>query len=62
MKLTVVDDERAPDGCGESQFISHDELDFDFDDNCQYLKDDCLFFEIKVEVAEPDKPWLTCTA
>ena len=58
----VVDDERAPDGYGESQFISHDELDFDFDDNCQYLKDDCLFFEIKVEVAEPDKPWLTCTA
>ena len=58
----VVDDERAPDGYGESQFISHDELDFDFDYNCQYLKDDCLFFEIKIEVAEPDKPWLMCTA
>ena len=58
----VVDDERAPEGCGWDTFISHDDLDFNEVDNCQYLKDDCLFFEIEVEVAEPDKPWLTCTA
>ena len=58
----VVDDERAAEGYGWDKFISHDELDFDAEDNCQYLKDDCLFFKIEVEAAQPVKPWLTCTA
>ena len=58
----VVDDERAAEGYGWDEFISHDELDFDAEDNCQYLKDDCLFFKIEVEAAQPIKPWLTCTA
>ena len=58
----VVDDERAPEGYGWDEFISHDELDFHAEDNCQYLEDDCLFFKIEVEPAKPVKPWLTCTA
>ena len=58
----VVNHERAPEGCGWDEFISHDELDFDAENNRQYLKDDCLFFKIEVEAAQPVKPWLTCTA
>ena len=58
----VVDDERAAEGYGWDEFISHDELDFDAENNRQYLKDDCLFFKIEVEAAQPVKPWLTCTA
>ena len=58
----VVDDERAAEGYGWDEFISHNELDFHAEDNCQYLKDDCLFFKIEVEAAQPVKPWLTCTA
>ena len=58
----VVDEERAPEGCGWDEFISHDELYFDAEDNRQYLEDDCLFFKIEVEAAQPVKPWLTCTA
>ena len=50
-------------GCalGHSKFISHDQLDYDYVKNCQYLKEDCLYFQIKVQTAKPVKPWLTCT-
>ena len=57
----MVDDERAPEGYGTSQFISHNGLDFDAVKNCQYLKDDCLYFQVKVQAAKPVKPWLRCT-
>ena len=55
----VVEDERGT-GLGRQQFISHNELDYNSDKNCQYLKDDILIFRIIVQV--PDyKPWLECT-
>ena len=55
----VVDSERAPTGYGWHKFISHNQLEVV--ENSQYLKDDCLYFQIQVEAKEPEKPWLTCT-
>ena len=55
----VVDSERAPTGYGWHKFISHNQLEVV--ENSQYLKDDCLYFQIQVEAEEPEKPWLTCT-
>ena len=57
----VVDSERASTGYGWHKFISHDQLGYDAMEDCQYLKDDCLYFQIEVEADEPEKPWLTCT-
>ena len=55
----VVEDERGT-GRGKPQFISHTELDYNSDNNCQYLKGDTLIFRASVKV--PDyKPWLECT-
>ena len=47
-------------GLGHRQFISHEALRYNAATNCQYLKDDCLYFRVAVE---PDsvKPWLTPT-
>ena len=58
--VRVVDDERGS-ALGHNKFISQDNLDYDAAKYCQYLKDDCLYFRIEVEAAEPVKPWLTCT-
>ena len=53
-----VDSDRGNHGLGKSKLIPHNRLDHDAGQNCQYLKDDCLYFRIK---ADPVKPWLTCT-
>ena len=42
---------RAVSGCGLDQFISHQDLSYSGDKNCQYLKDDTLFF--RVDCFEP---------
>ena len=57
----VVVGERSRTGNGFFEFISHSQLDHGAAQNCQYLKDDCLYFQIKVQAAKPVKPWLTCT-
>ena len=49
-------------GYGEECFIAHDQLGYDAAKNCQYLKDDCLYFQITAKAADPVKPWLTRTA
>ena len=54
----VVNEEAPGEGWGEPQYISHSELDYDEDENCQYLKDDCLYFSISVEAKSSFKPWL----
>ena len=55
----VVEGERGI-GRGYAQFFSYNELDYNSDNNCQYLKDDTLIFRVSVQV--PDyKPWLECT-
>ena len=48
-------------GYGWAKFISHDQLGHDAKQNCQYLKDDCLYFRITAKAPDPVKPWLTCT-
>ena len=53
----VVDGEIVPRGYGLSKFISHA---YSVTRNCQYLKGDCLYFQVKVEAAKPTKPWLIC--
>ena len=48
-------------GYGWPDFISHDQLGHHAKQNCQYLKDDCLYFRITATAPDPLKPWLTCT-
>ena len=38
-------DEMAREGLGRNEFVSHEEIKKETD-NCQYLKDDCIFFRI----------------
>ena len=57
----VVDGEMATTGYGQPTFISPYQLHYDAVKNCQYLKDDCLYFQIKVQATKPVKPWLKCT-
>ena len=45
-------------GWGYSQFISHSELEYNPITNCQYLKDDSLYFRVSVKVISKTKPWL----
>jgi len=52
----VVHSNMGQKGYGWSRFISHDRLGYDVWHNRQYLKDDCLYFQI---TAIPH--WLTCT-
>ena len=55
----VVYGELALRGYGQPKFIPHTQLDGQW--NCQYLKDDCLYFRIEVTPLKPVKPWLACT-
>ena len=58
----VVDGDKAKNGWGWAKFISHADLGYQPDKNCQYLKDDMLVFGITVEVNNPHpKPWLVST-
>jgi TNF receptor-associated factor 4 len=43
---------------GESQFIPHSQLRVNSFGNCQYLKDDSLYFRVNVEVISDTRPWL----
>ena len=45
-------------GYGRQCFITHADLDYNEAKNCQYLKDDCLYFRISVEAESSSKPWL----
>ena len=57
----VTDGELGDGGYGKPKFVSHEELDHRADINCQYLKDDSLYFRVSVKVHEACKPWLTTT-
>ncbi len=56
----VVMGERAKRGYGKTRFIPYNELELNSERTCQHLKDDCLFFRVKVETPCP-KPWLACS-
>jgi TNF receptor-associated factor 4 len=53
----VVSGQRSNNGHGRPRYISHSALGYNAAKNCQYLKDDCLYFRIKVD-ASSSKPWL----
>ena len=48
-------------GRGYLQFIPHDQLGLQEAKQCQYLKDDSLYFRVQVEVLPACKPWLMVT-
>ncbi len=52
--------ERAKRGYGKTRFIPYTELDYNAERECQYLKDDGLFFRVTVETSSP-KSWLACS-
>ena len=54
----VVNEERASSGSGFSSYIRHSDLSYNAAKHCQYLKDDCLYFRIKIEAESASKPWL----
>ena len=54
----VVNEERSDFGWGWSKYISHSDLDHNTTKNCQYLKDDRLFFKISVIAESSPTPWL----
>ena len=46
-------------GWGYLQYISHSQLGYNSTLNCQYLKDDTLYFRVSVKVtSKQSKPWL----
>ena len=50
----------AKGGWGPSALIPHNDLNFNPANNCQYLKDDCLYFQI-VAVESLSEPWVLLT-
>ena len=48
-------------GQGYTKFIPHEQLGLREDILCQYLKDDCLYFRVQVDVLPAGKPWLMVT-
>ncbi|XP_011409272.1 PREDICTED: TNF receptor-associated factor 5-like [Amphimedon queenslandica] len=45
-------------GWGYPEFISHGELEYNPATNCQYLKDNSLYFRVSVKATSKTKPWL----
>ena len=56
----VMQGDRAKRGYGKTRFIAYTDLGFNREKNCQFLKDDCLYFRVNVETPNP-KPWLSCS-
>ena len=48
-------------GWGCHKFIAHTELDLQEEEQCQYLKDDSLYFRVQVDLIPAVKPWLVPT-
>ena len=46
---------------GKPQFIAHTKLDLQEEQQCQYLKDDSLYFRVQVDLIPAVKPWLVPT-
>ena len=58
----VVDGERSSTGWGKPYYISNSDLGYNPAKNCQYLKDDCLYFRFRAEANSSSKPWLVQSA
>ena len=57
----VLDGDRAESGYGQPCYIAHSSLEYNAAKRCQYSKDDCLYFRIKINSAVTPKPWLSAT-
>ncbi len=55
----VKDGDRASTGYGQPKYIVQSALDYLSFRNCQYLKDDCLYFRMSVNCTPTPKPWLS---
>uniref|UniRef100_A0A1X7V4I0 RING-type E3 ubiquitin transferase n=1 Tax=Amphimedon queenslandica TaxID=400682 RepID=A0A1X7V4I0_AMPQE len=53
---------RSANGWGSQKFISHEGLEYNPVTNCQYLKDDSLYFRVSVKVTSKTKSWLAGTS
>ena len=62
MNSRIIGNKKFGQGRGFSEFISHGQLSLQKDKQCQYLKDDSLYFRVQVEVLPACKPWLMVTA
>ena len=49
---------RSTGGWGRRKFISLEDLEYNSITNCQYLKDDSLYFRVSVKATSKTKPWL----
>ena len=49
---------RYGNGWGSPQYISHSQLGYNSSLNCQYLKNNTLYFRVSVKVTSKTKPWL----
>ena len=49
---------RYGEGWGYLLYISHSQLGYNSSLNCQYLKNDTLYFRVSVKVTSKTKPWL----
>ena len=57
----VVKGDMAEEAYGFLTFIPHEDLEFNAVMNCQYLKDDNLYFCVSADTPSPDpKPWIHC--
>ena len=61
MNSGITGDKLIGQGRCYSDFIPHDQLGLQEDKQCQYLKDDSLYFRVQVEVFPACKPWLMVT-
>ena len=59
MQRVPVEGDRAEFAYGLPTFIPHEDLEFNAAKNCQYLKDNCLYFRVSADIPSPNsKPWL----
>ena len=54
----VVYEERPSKGWGMQKYIPHSALGYNAAKNCRYLRNDCLYLRISVEVKSSLKTWL----
>ena len=57
----VLSSDKGTTGWGLPKFIAHTKLDLQEEEQCQYLKDDSLYFRVQVDLIPAVKPWLVPT-
>ena len=57
-RVVDSDDDRADTGYGRPKYIPHSSLGYNPVKNCQYLKDDCLYFRFEIKCESAPKPRL----